>query len=85
MLPLFLLYIFFIWKFSWRGLFQVAGTDASCVLYIICSQFEQVTHCFAYCAWFVALLASPYAVLSLTCPYLFLACSVYIRTKFELS
>ena len=34
MLALFLLYVFF-----QRDLFQVTGTDASCVLYIICSQF----------------------------------------------
>ena len=27
----------------------------------------------AYCTWFVPLLASPYAVLLRTCPYLFLA------------
>ena len=39
MLVLFLLYIFLVWTFSWRDLFQVTGTDASCVLYIICSQF----------------------------------------------
>ena len=39
---------FLVWIFSWRDLFQVTGTDASCVLYIICSQFitfEQVTFC----------------------------------------
>ena len=36
MLPLFLLYVFLV--FSWRDLFQVTGTDASCVLYIICSK-----------------------------------------------
>ena len=48
MLALFLLYVFLVWIFSWRDLFQVTGTDASCVLYIICSQFitfEQVTFC----------------------------------------
>ena len=90
MLALFLLYVFLVWIFSWRDLFQVTGTDASCVLYIICSQFitfEQVTLCSSYCAWFVALLASPYAVLLRTCPYLFLAqfdSSVYIRIQFEL-
>ena len=41
----------------------------------------------AYCAWFFTLLASPYAVLLCTCPYLFLAqfdSSVYIRIQFEL-
>ena len=61
--------------FSSRDLFQVTGTDASCILYIICFQFitsEQVTLCPAYCTWFVALLASPYAILLLTCPDLFL-------------
>ena len=45
---------------------------ASCVLYIICSQFitfKQVMLISAYCAWFVALLVSPYAVLLRTCPY----------------
>ena len=87
---LFLLYLFLVWIFSWRGFFQVTGTDASCVLYIIYSQFitfEQVTLCSAYCAWFVALLTSPYIVLLRTCPYLFLAqfdSSVYIRIQFEL-
>ena len=90
MLALLLLYVFLIWIFSWRDLFQVTGTDASCVLYIICSQFitsEQATPCSAYCDWFVALLASPYAVLLRTCPYLSLAqfdSSVYIRIQFEL-
>ena len=85
MLVLFLLYIFLVWTFSWRDLFQVTGTDASCVLYIICSQFitfEQVTFYSAYCAWFVALFASLYAVLLRTCPYLLLVqfdSSVYIR------
>ena len=76
MLALFLLYVFLVWIFSWRDLLQVTGTDASFVLYIICSQFitfEQITLCSAYCAWFVKLLASPYAVLLFTCPYLFLA------------
>ena len=56
MLALFLLYVFLVWIFSWRDLFQVTGTDASCVLYIICSQFitfEQVTLYSAYCAWFL--------------------------------
>ena len=45
----------------WRDLFQVTESDVSCVLCIICSQvitFEQDTLCSAYCAWFVALLAS---------------------------
>ena len=37
MLQLFLLYVFLVWIFSWRDLFQVTGTDASCVLCIICS------------------------------------------------
>ena len=39
MLALFLLYAFLVWIFSWRDLFQVTGTDPSCVLYIICFQF----------------------------------------------
>ena len=89
-LTLFLLFVFLVWIFSWRDLFQVTGTDSSCVLYIICSQFitfEQVMLCSAYCTWFVALLASPYAVLLHTCTYLFLAqfdSSVYIRIQLEL-
>ena len=91
MLALFLLFIFLVWIFRWRDLVQVTGTDASCVLYIICSQciitFEHVTLCSAYCACFVALLVSPYAALLRTWPYLFLAqfdSSVYIRIQFEL-
>ena len=71
-----LLYVFLVWVFSWRELFQVTETDASCAFYIIYYQFitfEQVTLCFAYCPWFVALLAPPYAVLLRTYPYLFLA------------
>ena len=74
-LVLFLLYVFLIWIFSWRDLLHVTGTDASCVLYIICSQlitFEHVMLYSAYCAWFVVLLASPYAVLLRICRYLFL-------------
>ena len=46
MLALFLLCIFLVWTFSWRDLFQVTGTGANCVFYIIYSQFvtfEQVT------------------------------------------
>ena len=39
MLALFLFYVFLVWIFSWRDLFQVKRTDTSCVLYIICSQF----------------------------------------------
>ena len=65
MLALFLLYVFLVWIYSWRDFFQVTRTDASCVLYIICSQFMtfvQVPLCSAYSAWFVALLAPPYAV-----------------------
>ena len=91
MLVLFLLCVFLAWIFSRRDLFQVTGTDASCALYIICSQFitfEQVTLYSAYCTWFVALLASPFAVLLCTCPYLFLVqfdSSVYIRIQFELN
>ena len=89
MLALFLLYVFLVWIFSWRDLFQVTGTDDSCVLYI-CSQFiafDQVTLYSAYCVWFVALLASPYAASLRTCPYLVLAqfdSSVYIRIQFKL-
>ena len=89
MLALFLLYVFLVWIFSWRDLFQVTGTDASCGLYIICSQFITFGHVAlssAYCAWFVALLTSPYAVLLRTCCYLFLAqfkSSVYIRFSTE--
>ena len=76
MLALFLLYVFLVCIFSWRDLFQVTGTDASWVIYIMCSQFitfEPVTLYSAYYAWFAALLASPYAVLLSTCPYLLLA------------
>ena len=36
MLALFLLYVFLVWIFSRHDLFQVIGTDASCVLCIIC-------------------------------------------------
>ena len=32
-------YWILVWTLSWCDLFQVTGTDASCVLYIICSQF----------------------------------------------
>ena len=84
------MYWLLVWIFSWCDLFQVTGTGASCVLYIICSQFitfEQATLYSSYCAWFVALLVSPYAVLLCTCPYLFLAqfdSLVYIRIQFEL-
>ena len=63
MSALFLLYVFLVWIFSWRDLLQVTGNDASCVVNIVSSQlitFEQVTLCFASCAWFVALLASPF-------------------------
>ena len=83
-------YTYFWFGYCWCNLFQVTGTDASCVLYLICSQFitfEQVTLCSAYSAWFAALLTSTYAVLLCTCPYLFLAqfdSSVYIRIQFEL-
>ena len=73
---IFLLYVFRVWIFSGRDLFQITETDSSCVLCIICSQFvtfEQVMLCSAYCPWFVALSASPYAVLLRTFPYLFLA------------
>ena len=90
MLTLFPLYVFLVWIFSWSDFFQVTATDASCVLYIICYQFitsEQLTLCSAYCTWFVALLASPYAVLLRAFPYLFLGqfdSTVYIRIQFEL-
>ena len=80
---LFLLYLFLVWIFSWRGFFQVTGTDASCVLYIIYSQF---IICSAYCAWFVTLLAPPYAALLRTCPYCFqLNLIVQFTSKFSLS
>ena len=84
-----LLYVFLVWIFSWCEFFQVTETDARCALYVICYQFiifEQVTLYFAYYTWFVAMLASPYAVLLRTCLYLFLAyfdSSVYIRIQFE--
>ena len=90
MLALFLLYVFLVWILNWRDLLQVTGTDASCVLYIIWSQFitfEQVTPFSDYCAWLFALLVSPYVVLLRTCPYLFLAqfdSLAYIRIQFEL-
>ena len=90
MLALFLLYVFLVWMISWCDLIQVTGTNASCALYIICSQFitfDQATLYSAYCVWFVALLASPYAVLLRTCSYLFLAqfdSLVYIKIQFEL-
>ena len=89
-LTLFLFYVFLVWIFSWRGLFQVTGTDANCVLYIICSQFitfEQVALFSAYCAWFIALFASSYTVLLCSCPCLFLSqfdSSVHIRILLEL-
>ena len=82
MLALLLLHVFLVRIFSRHDLFQVRGTDASCVLYIICSQFitfEQVTLYSVYCAWFV-LLASPYVLLR-TCLYLFLA---YLIVQFKL-
>ena len=90
MLSIFLLYIFLVRIFSWRDLFQVKETGASCVHYIICFQFitfEQVTLYSTYCASFVAFLASPDAVLLRTCTYLFFAqfgSSVYIKIQFEL-
>ena len=36
MLALFLLYVFLVWIFSWRDLFQVTRTDVSYVLCIVC-------------------------------------------------
>ena len=89
MLALFLLHVFLVWIFSWCDLLQVTGTDASCDLYIICSQhitFEEVTLYFFYCAWFVALLGSPYATLLHTCTYLFwLNLIVQFTSEFSLS
>ena len=79
-----------VWIFSKRNLFQDTGTDASCVLNITCFSSQPLSKSrsiSAYCAWFIALLASPYAVLFRTCLYLFLAAlhsSVYIRIQFEL-
>ena len=90
LLALFILYVFLVLAFSSRDLFQVTGTDDSCVLYIICSHFitsEQVTLCSAYCTWFVALSASLYAALLRTCLCFYLAqfdSSVYIRIQLEL-
>ena len=90
MLALFLLYVFLVSIFSWSDLFQVTGTDASCVLYINCPQFitfEQVTVCSVYCDWSGAFLAWPYAVLLRTFPYLFLVqfdISLYIIIQFTL-
>ena len=85
MLAFFLLYVLLVWIFSCCDWVQITGAYASCVLYIICSQFitfEQVTFCSTHCAWFIALLTSPYAILLRTCPCLFLAqfdSSLYIR------
>ena len=90
MLALFLLHVSLVRIFRWCDLFQVTGTDASCVFSIICSQFitfERVTLCSAYFVWFVALLALSSTVLLRTCPYLFLPqldSSVYFRIQFEL-
>ena len=84
MLALLLWHLFLVWIFSWRDLFQVTGTVIICSQFITC---DQITLCSAYYAWFLVLLASPYAVLLRTCPYLFLAqfdSSVYIRIHFEL-
>ena len=66
MLALFLSYVYLVWIFSSHDLFQVTGTDTSCVLYKICSQFIAFEHVTLCSAWFVALLASPYAVLLYT-------------------
>ena len=77
------------WIFSWRGSFQVTETDASCVLYKICCQFitfEPVTLCSTYCVWFVTLLASSYAVLLCTWPYLLLVqFDIQFISEFSLS
>ena len=59
MLALFPLYLFLVWIFSWRDLFQVTGTDA-------------LTLGSAYCAWYVAFLGSTYTSLLRASPYLFL-------------
>ena len=89
-LVLFILYILLVSIFSGRDLFQVRETDAGCVFYMICFQlitFKEVMLYSAYCAWFIALLASPYAVLFHTCLHLFLAnfhSSAYISIQFEL-
>ena len=64
-----------VWIFSWHDSFQVTETDASCVLYKFFCQFitfEPVTLCSTYYVWFVTLLASSYAVLLCTGPYLLL-------------
>ena len=74
MLTLYLLLVFLVWISSWHELFQVTRTDASCAIYIICSQFmtfEQVPLYPDYCAWLIAFLISPSAFLPCTCPYLF--------------
>ena len=82
---------YFPYTYFWfEYLVGVTSSGASCVLYIVCSHFitfEQVTLYSAYCTWYVALLASPYAVLLRICSYLFLAqfdSSVYISIQFEL-
>ena len=66
------------------------GTVVSCVLHIICFQFINLSKSrflLSFCTWFIALLASPYAVLFPTFLYLILAefdSSVYISIQFEL-
>ena len=90
MLALFFLYSFLVWIFSWRDLFQVTGTVRDLLKgYELRTNYAKSTTSvtFAYCAWFVALLSSPYPVLLRTCPYLLLTqfgSSVYIRIQFEL-
>ena len=54
-----------VWIFSERDLFLVTGTDTSSVLYIFVSvqYLSKSRSMSAYCACFIALLESPYAVL----------------------
>ena len=90
MLSLFLLYVILVWIFSGHDLFQVLGTGTSCVLYIICFQFIPLNKSCSIvsdCTWFIALLASPYALLFPTCLCLFLTefdSSIYISIQSEL-
>ena len=90
LLALFLLCVFSVWIFSERDLFLVLGTDASCVLYIICFQFinlRKLRFILSYYTWFIALLASHYAVFFPLCLCLIFAefdSSVYITIQFWL-
>ena len=69
---------------QWCDLFQVLGAD---VYLFSVYTFAQVTHfIISYGTWFIALMASPYAVLFPTCLCLILAefgSSVYISIQFE--